>query len=111
VSSKRDSVSPLIKGALIYCSLAAGLVCASLIVTATDSHFIAFLAFIIASIAYPFIGALVVPICEEFKRWAYIDEAKQWTRNERAFYGSVWPFTLIVCGILYTYTGIINRIY
>jgi hypothetical protein len=111
MSSNGDSISDPSKGLIICCSLFAGFIVASIVGALTESFLLALPIFIIASFAYPFIGAFVVPVCEELRLWAHEDEVKPWTRDERAIFGAGWPLTLLVCLILYTFLGIINRIY
>jgi hypothetical protein len=99
-------------GFLLVTSLIAGIIAAVITYLATNYNpYFTSIAFIVTALVHPFIGALVVSFCEKFKRWAYLGKDKKWDREEKAFIGSLWPFTLCGCVIFFIFVGITNRIY
>jgi len=67
---------------------------------------------LITGFGYPLLGAIIVPLCEELRRWAYPQEQlTTWSRGERIIIGALWPLTAPALMILYIFLGIISRAY
>jgi hypothetical protein len=66
---------------------------------------------LIVSILYPIIAAGVIGLCEAMKNWAYCGKIKRWTQAKRLSLGALWPITLVFCIIVYSFLGIINRVF
>jgi len=63
------------------------------------------------ALVYPFMGAVVVWLCEILKSWAYRRQCNKWGQDERLLFAAVWPIALIVCVIMYIFVGIIHRLF
>jgi hypothetical protein len=111
MSSNGDSVSTPSKVLIICCSLVAGLISALIITVLTQAALLFFPVWIVVSLAYPFIGAVIIPVCDDFRLWAHQGKAERWTRDDVAGLAAFWPIVLVGCLIYYTFLGIVNRLY
>lgn len=66
---------------------------------------------ILSSFAYPIVGAIVIRFCEFLRLWATKGEYYKWEGDLRLFFGALWPITLTFSLIIYSFLGIINRIF
>jgi hypothetical protein len=66
---------------------------------------------LLAAFAYPFIGAFTVRFCELLRSWGTKGKYSKWDEGERLFLGAVWPITLAVSLIVYSFLGLINRLF
>ena len=89
----------------------ASLICGIFVGISTRRVFLGIIIGILASLAYPFVGAFVIWLCERLKSWAYMNQCEKWEQEVRLAMAGVWPFTLIGCLIIYIFLGIIHRIF
>ncbi len=65
---------------------------------------------VVFSLLYPFIAALAVNLSEAALDWAF-HTRMSWHAGTAAFFGAVWPLTLITCIIISIFFGIVNRLF
>jgi len=72
--------------------------------------FLFIICVIIFSILNPFVAALVVLLCEKLRFWAYAGKIdRHWKTKKRLIYSILWPATLVIGLIIFTFLGIIQR--
>lgn len=96
---------------LLVISVLVGIGVGFLVSNQTQSPLYGILAGVGVSLAYPVMGVLIIELCEKMKRWAYGGEVQKWDIETRLLLATVSPLVLLICGILYLYMGIINRLY
>jgi hypothetical protein len=76
----------------------------------TWNLFLSIASGIVFSLLYPFIAALAVNLSEAALDWAFHTRTS-WHAGTAAFFGAVWPLTLITCIIISIFFGIVNRLF
>lgn len=66
---------------------------------------------IFVSFFYPIIAAWMIKLCGGLKVWAYRGKAEQWDDELKLLLGAFWPLTLVSCIIVYSFLGIIHRVF
>lgn len=111
------------KGALVAMSLGSGLLTFIVIgspegpwvlgifAVSSNKWLIGLLIGIIVSIAYPFVAAFAVYLCSGYRNWAYFDQVEPWENSLKITLGAFWPILLIWSAIIYTFLGIVNRLF
>ena len=100
----------LSKAFLIFLSIASGIKVFVLLETHCNIY-LKLLALLIVSYSYSILSGYAIHFCCHLKQWANGDKDKEWSMEDKIFFGSFWPITLLFSLIIFTFLRIINSLY
>ncbi len=65
----------------------------------------------ITSFLYTLLAAVIIRFCQGLRLWAHRGQIQAWDYNTRLLLAALWPFTLIISLIVYTFLGLIHRLF
>jgi hypothetical protein len=96
---------------LLMFMVAAGFgISAAVLVGKRFGYWQAVLAFFAVGLLYPILGALIVDVCKELRRWAF-PGITAWDSDTTAGWGAFWPLSIVFWLTIAPFFAIINRLF